>query len=248
MKRLRNTFARRTRLSLAIGSTLLLAACGADEQAAAPAVAAPLASVAAAPAVPKLGILQLNDLTLAFIGSAVDVACHEGYPGHHAQFVLFETAAGQQGPGVEDTLVLLRSPEAALREGAANLGVGLVFPFAERLQFEQEVLFPLAGLPPEQAETNLRIGLLLEELAAVTLPIIRDYRDGVATYNASTFELEREALVSSPAELLRFVDDYGAYSVGYTLMRLRLQAQLDKDGQDPWATLAVLLQQPSVLP
>jgi len=192
--------------------------------------------------------LQLNDLTLAFIGSAVDVACHEGYPGHHAQFVLFETAGGQQGPGVEDTLVLLRSPEAALREGAANLGVGLAFPFAERLQFEQEVLFPLAGLPPEQAEANLRIGLLLEELAATTLPIIRDYRDGVATYNATTFELEREALVSSPAELLRFVDDYGAYSVGYTLMRQRLQAHLDKDGQDPWATLAALLQQPSVLP
>jgi len=191
--------------------------------------------------------LQLNDLTLAFIGSAVDVACHEGYPGHHAQFVLYDTAA-PEGLAVENTLVLLRSQEAALREGAANLGVDLVFPFAERLQFERDVLFPLAGLAPADAETNLRISQLLNELAVITLPIIRNYRDGIDTYNATTFELDREALVSSPGELLKFVDDYGAYSVGYTLARDRLAAHLQSTAGDPWATLAQLLQDPFVLP
>lgn len=191
--------------------------------------------------------LQLNDLTLAFVGSSVDVACHEGYPGHHAQFVLYDTAA-PEGLAVEDTLVLLRSPESALREGAANLGVDLVFPFAERLQFEREVLFPLAGLAAEDAETNLRISQLLNELAVITLPIIRNYRDGIDTYNATTFELDREALVSSPGELLKFVDDYGAYSVGYTLIRDRLAAHLQVSAGDSWDTLAQLLREPSTLP
>lgn len=191
--------------------------------------------------------LQLNDLTLAFVGSAVDVACHEGYPGHHAQFALYDTAA-PAGLAVENTLVLLRSQEAALREGAANLGVDLVFPFAERLQFERDVLFPLAGLAPEDAETNLRISQLLNELAVITLPIIRNYRDGIDTYNATTFELDREALVSSPGELLKFVDDYGAYSVGYTLARERLAGHLQGTAGDPWDTLAQLLQDPFVLP
>jgi hypothetical protein len=185
--------------------------------------------------------LQLNDLTLAFIGSALDVACHEGYPGHHAQFVLYEQAAGGEGLALEDQLVLLRSPESALREGAAELGVELVFPAAERLAFERDVLYPLAGLPPEQAETNLQISALLSRLAPVIIPVLQAYRDGAVTFNAATFELEREALVSSPAELLRFVDQYGAYSVSYTLMRENLRQQLQSASGDPWSVLAQAL-------
>lgn len=192
-------------------------------------------------------ILQLNDLTLAYISSPLDVACHEGYPGHHAQFVLFEAAAGG-ALAVEDTVVLLRSPESAMREGAANLGVDLVFPATERLKFEQEVLFPLAGLNPELAETNLRINALLGKLALVTLPILEEYRNGDATYNATTFELDREALVSNPTELLRFVDEYGAYSVGYTLLREQLQAYTG-EGPEAWDRLRAVLSSPStVLP
>lgn len=187
--------------------------------------------------------LQLNDLTLAYISSPVDVACHEAYPGHHAQFVLFEAAADGALP-VEDTVVLLRSPEAVVREGAANLAVDLVFPPDERLQFEEEVLFPLAGLDPALAATNLRINALLNQLTLVTLPILQEYRDGLATYNATTFELDREALVSNPAEVLRFVDDYGAYSVGYTLVRDQLQAHTGTNSE-AWEKLGAVLRSPA---
>ncbi|MFN3161910.1 MAG: hypothetical protein ACE37N_00020 [Pseudohongiellaceae bacterium] len=43
-------------------------------------------------------LLQINPLTLGYIGSMIDVACHEGYPGHHAQFLLLDNARGQPLP------------------------------------------------------------------------------------------------------------------------------------------------------
>ena len=55
-------------------------------------------------------------------------------------------------------------PGSVLREGAANAGIDLVFPFAERLTFERDVLFPIAGLSASEAETNLRIHTLGERV------------------------------------------------------------------------------------
>src|SRR5690606_30516503 len=126
---------------------------------------------------------------------------------------------------------------------AAELGVGLALPPDERLRFERDTLFPLAGLDPALAATNLRVNALLARLALATVPLIQEYRDGISTYNAITFRLDREALAASPGELRRFVDEYGAYSAGYTVLRDRLAPQLG-NAADAWETLAALLRAP----
>ncbi|MFN2288781.1 MAG: hypothetical protein ABR578_10675 [Chromatocurvus sp.] len=187
-------------------------------------------------------VLQLNDLTLGYVGSVLDVACHEGYPGHHAQFVLYEQAGG--GTRVEDQLVLLRSPETALREGAAELGVDLLFPGEDRLRFERDVLFPLAGLDPSQAATNLRITRLLQRLGPAVVPILTTYRDGGVTFNSTTFELERYALVQAPRKALEHFDRYGAYALSYIVARQALADWLAAQGEDQWTSLANILIEP----
>jgi hypothetical protein len=190
--------------------------------------------------------LQLNPAAVAYVGSAVDVACHEGYPGHHAQFVVMEARAGARGLAVEDTVVLLRSPISMLREGAANYGGELAFSGGERLAFERDVLFPLAGLDPARAEKYREVHRLVDELSPNVAPIARDYRDKRLSPALARRALESSALVSSPESLLRFVDQLGPYVLGYTAARDRIRSYIEQPGQDRWTALRTVLEQGNV--
>ncbi|MDT8398821.1 MAG: hypothetical protein RQ899_09420 [Pseudomonadales bacterium] len=187
--------------------------------------------------------LRINALTVALISQSVDLACHEGYPGHHAQFVLMDNAVELP---VEDSVVLLKSPGSVLREGAANYGIDLAFPSGERLAFERDVLFPLAGLPADKAATNLRIHQLVTQLSSAAIPVIQEYYDGNIDFNAASFRLEREAMFTSPLAVLEFVNDYGTYSMGYTLVRnLICRYGHPRHGESSWKMLKQLLVQPA---
>lgn len=184
--------------------------------------------------------LKVNPVAIAYLGQMIDVACHEGYPGHHAQFLMMESDAGPGGLPVELTVALMRSPANVLREGAANYGVDLAFPPKERLAFERDVLFPMAGFPVAEAERYAKVHHHITELALSALPILREYRDGVISFNTATFRLEREAFIASPAALLKFVDDLGAYSTGYTVARNAVRNHVEsvaRGGEDPWVVL-----------
>jgi len=180
--------------------------------------------------------LTMNDLSIGFMHTAIDVACHEGYPGHHAQFVMMQTQQGAAGFTTEDSVFLTRTPASVIREGAANLGVELVFPLAQRLKFEREVLAPLAGISfPDEAKYGEFL-TLIGALAANVTPLLRDYLDGELSFNTASVRLEREALVSSPNELLRFVDEFGAFSVGYEIAQRRLNVRIQSQ-DDKWSAL-----------
>lgn len=189
--------------------------------------------------------LQINPQAVAFLGSVVNVACHEGYPGHHAQFVLAEAAAGKGGLPIEDKLVLLRSRGAVLREGAADYAVSLVFPAADRLAFDRDVLFPLAGFPPAEADRFEKIRERIDALGPAALPILRAYRDGEIDEDAAAARLSQEALVASPRPLLRFLDSLGAYVAGYTSVREWVRARIEAVGAPgsdaQWAALRCML-------
>jgi hypothetical protein len=192
--------------------------------------------------------LQINPNAVALVGSAIDVACHEAYPGHHAQFLLQEQRAQPAGLPVEDRVVLLRSPASVLREGAANFGVDLAFPFEERVAFDERVLFPLAHLDPRQARRYETVHRLVEQLSAAVAPIIAAYRDHRLSSDEAEQQLAHEALVTSPGALLEFADRYGAYVLGYTAVRDSVRdyvkARSRITGKDEWAVLRELVADP----
>jgi hypothetical protein len=180
--------------------------------------------------------LTMNDLSIGFMHTAIDVACHEGYPGHHAQFIMMQTQQGAAGFTTEDSVFLTRTPASVIREGAANLGVELAFPLAQRLEFEREVLAPLAGISfPDEAKYGEFL-TLIGALAANVTPLLRDYLNGELSFNTASVRLEREALVSSPNELLRFADEYGAFSIGYEIAQSRLNQRIQSQ-DDKWSAL-----------
>lgn len=190
--------------------------------------------------------LEMSTAAMAFADSMVDVACHETWPGHHAQFVLVDRAAGDgRTPPVELTVAMLRSPLATLREGAASYAVDLAWPPPERLRLERDVLMPLAGLDPNGAASMLRVRDLLQRVEPAIAPILRDYRDGRASRDEARDRLRTDALVDAPEPLLRFVDDLGAYVVGYGVARTRVAAAVEaraaSAGVDRWRALGELL-------
>ncbi len=191
-------------------------------------------------------LLRMNPMGMGYLSSAIDVACHEGYAGHHAQYVFVEQANGKN-PLPEDTLVLLRSPESSLREGAANYAVGLAFPTQQRIQFEQEVLAPIAGLQRLDFVKYNRVRELLDEISLATVAILRDYNDRTIPPASATFRLEREALVSSPNQLLAFSDRFGAYAAAYTIAKVRIAAyverQVEETGRSPWQVLKTIIEE-----
>ena len=91
-------------------------------------------------------VIQVNTDLPIFIDRAVDLAAHEGYPGHHVYNSLLEKNLVRDRGWVEFSVYPLFSPQSLVAEGTANFGRDVAFPTkTERMKFEKEVLFPAAG-------------------------------------------------------------------------------------------------------
>ena len=123
-------------------------------------------------------VIQVNVSLPIWIDRAIDLACHEGYPGHHLYNALLEQelVRGRGWPEVE--VYPLFSPQSLIAEGTANYGVELAFPAEERLAFERDVLFPMAGLDPALAAPYARVRELMDELSYAGNEAARRYLDG----------------------------------------------------------------------
>ena len=101
-------------------------------------------------------LIQVNTELPIYIDRAVDLGCHEGYPGHHTWNALIETHLVNGKDWIEFTVQPLFAPAAIIAEGSGNYGIELAFPGDERIAYETEVLFPLAGLDPSESMPALR--------------------------------------------------------------------------------------------
>ena len=62
-----------------------------------------------------------------FIDRAIDLACHEGYPGHHVYNALLEKNLMRDRGGSEFSVYALFSPQSLIAEGTANYGIEVAF-------------------------------------------------------------------------------------------------------------------------
>jgi hypothetical protein len=162
-------------------------------------------------------LIQVNtDLPLK-ISSAIGYGCHEGYPGHHVQGINAEKLYRENG-WVEYSIMPLFSPQGPLNEGGGNYGVELAFPGDERVQFEREVLFPLAGLDPATADEYYALDAATDELEGAGRTITAMYLDGEID-RARAIELLQRYEASAPAnaaKALEFADHYRSYIINYS--------------------------------
>ena len=101
-------------------------------------------------------LIQVNTDLPAYIDRAVDLAAHEGYPGHHVYNALLEKNLVRDRGWVEFSVYPLFSPQSLIAEGTANFGREVAFTKAERMEFEKKILFPAAGIDPSSRKNIMR--------------------------------------------------------------------------------------------
>ncbi len=164
-------------------------------------------------------LIQVNTDLPAFIDRAIDLAAHEGYPGHHVYNVLLEKNLVRDRGWVEFSVYPLFSPQSLIAEGSANFGKEVVFTPAERIEFEKTVLFPAAGLDPKLADNYYAVQALTEELAYAGNEAARRYLNGEIDAAAAKTWLEKYALMDEKRaeQRVRFIDQYRSYVINYNL-------------------------------
>ncbi|MBI1753583.1 MAG: hypothetical protein HY014_15900 [Acidobacteria bacterium] len=168
-------------------------------------------------------VIQVNlDLPIA-MDRALDLAAHEGYPGHYVYNALLEQRFARPEPEgrgwVEFTVYPLFSPQSLIAEGTANFGIEVAFPGEERLAFERDALFPLAGLDPAEAERWARVQVEMKTLAFADNEAARGYLDGAMDRAQAEAFLVKYSLRTGgqAAQRLRFIDTYRSYVINYNL-------------------------------
>ena len=164
-------------------------------------------------------LIQMNTDLPIYIDRALDLACHEGYPGHHVYNALLEKHLVRDRGWIEFSVYPLFSPQSLIAEGTANYGIEVAFPEPERLAFETTVLFPAAGLDPSRVRDYYTAQTLVEQLAYAGNEAARRYLDGTIDRDAAAAWLERYALMSRDraVQRVKFFDQYRSYVINYNL-------------------------------
>jgi hypothetical protein len=162
-------------------------------------------------------LIQVNTDLPIYIDRAIDLACHEGYPGHHVYNALLEKHLVRERGWMEFTVYPLFSPQSLIAEGTANFGIEVAFPGRERVDFERARLFPLAGLDPARAAEYYEVMALVDQLSYAGNEAARRYLDGKIDRDAAIAWLERYALMphDRAAQRARFFDQYRSYVINY---------------------------------
>lgn len=197
-------------------------------------------------------LIQINTDLPIFISRAVDLGCHEGYPGHHTYNALLEKNLVNDLGWIEFSLYPLFSPQSLIAEGSGNYGINLAFPDQQRVEFEKDVLFPLAGLDAEEADRYYQLSALLDRLNYSGNEAARDYLNGEISREEAVDWLMRYSLSGRERARQRtdFFDTYRSYVINYNLGKDMVRDYVERDTESEsqrWQKFEQMLSTP-VLP
>jgi hypothetical protein len=195
-------------------------------------------------------LIQVNTDLPIYADRAIDLACHEGYPGHHVYNALLEKHLVRDRGWIEYSVYPLFSPQSLIAEGTANYGIEVAFPREERLEFERRVVFPAAGLDPARAEEYYAVLALVERLAYAGNEAARRYLNGQIDAKGAADWLEQYGLYTRPRaeQRVRFIDQYRSYVINYNLgkdmVKRDIEAKAKGSAEARWTAFESLLSSP----
>jgi hypothetical protein len=197
-------------------------------------------------------LIQVNTDLPIYADRAIDLACHEGYPGHHVYNALLEKNLVRDRGWIEFSVYPLFSPQSLIAEGTANFGIEVAFPRPERLEFERRVIFPAAGLDPAGVTEYYDVLALVDRLSYAGNEAARRYLNGQIDASAAADWLVRYGLYSRPRaeQRVRFIDQYRSYVINYNLGKDLVARYIESRGGTPensarrWAEFERVLSSP----
>jgi hypothetical protein len=171
-------------------------------------------------------VLQINADFRFTVDQALQIACHEGYPGHHTRNVLRESAATVAARGPERWVQLTFSPSSLVSEASAMEAAGVAFSSAERVDVERDRLFPIAGPPAADVERHVTVERLVGDLQVIQADVARRYLDGELEFVRAVTALEDQALVPHAEAAVKYMNEYRSYVTTYTAGRAAFAARL----------------------
>ncbi len=177
-------------------------------------------------------LIQVNTDLPIFIDRAIDLAAHEGYPGHHVYNALLEENLVTKRGWLEFTVYPLFSPQSLIAEGSANFGVHVVFPGEDRIAFESKVLFPLAGLDGNKARDYYEVFALTEKLNYAGNEAAREYLNGAMSRTEAVKWLVQYQLMSPDRaeQRVKFIEKYRSYVINYNLGQDLVRSYIESRG------------------
>lgn len=191
-------------------------------------------------------LIQINTDLPIYIERAIDLACHEGYPGHHVFNAMLEKHLVKDEGWVEFMIYPLFSPQSFIAEGSANYGIEMAFPGKERVDYEKRKLFPLAGINPNLADNYYKIQALRKKLKFSEITIARNYLQGILSQEEAENALMKYMLFSRDRakQRLGFYTTYRSYVINYSLGEKMIKNFVDGFGNsenEHWQAFKQLL-------
>ena len=182
---------------------------------------------------------------------ALDLGCHEGYPGHHLLNMKLEEKLVQQRGWTEFSVYPLYSPLSLIAEGSANYGIRLAFPDTEKQRVEREILMPLAGLNDDGSDLYWRVQEAISALSGARLTIAQQYLDGEIDRVAAV-ALSQKYLLMTPEradQSVKFTEQYRSYVINYGLGEQMVRRHVEAGGADSsirWKRMERLISEPTL--
>ena len=176
-------------------------------------------------------VIQVNTDLPIYIDRAIDLAAHEGYPGHHVYNALLEKNLVRDRGWVEFSVYPLFSPQSLIAEGTANFGRGCIYETGAD-SVRKEVLWPAAGIDPSRVGEFYAVQDLVKKLTYATNEAARQYVNGEIDANAAATWLQKYALMDEKRakQATKFIEKYRSYVINYNLGEDMVRNYIEKRG------------------
>lgn len=166
----------------------------------------------------SFSVIQFNKDIKSYIDRPLELACHEGYPGHHVYNGLLENRLYKEKGWVEFCVYPLFSPQSLIAEGTANYGISLLFSHEERIKTEFE-LFKSLGLTLQEIENYHNVLGLIGELDFAGNTAAKKYLEGEFNDEQAVDYMVKYLLMTKEraAKRLDFVKKYRSYIINYNV-------------------------------
>ncbi len=196
-------------------------------------------------------LIQVNTDLPIRLSRALDLGCHEGYPGHHLLNMKLEEKLVKERGWAEFSVYPLYSPQSLIAEGTANYGIDLAFPESSKADTERDVLMPIAEIAVPSDDRYWQLLKAIKRASGARLTIAQQYLDGEIDRPTAVALTQKYLLVSPKRaeQSVSFTDQYRSYVINYGLGEAIVRSYIERgkpSREEMWRRMAKIISEPTL--